>query len=125
MMINDQSKVHIQSEEGLKKQVDYLTEKMKEYRTKSNNMDALLIENDNLKLKVQALTAAEASFKSVGSEIDFLRQENKTLKVKNGALIAENGTHFMTRFDQQTEKRPHGRSVNDGSTTRSGIRQAN
>lgn len=100
MMINDQSKVHIESEAGLKKQVDYLTEKMKEYRTKSNNVDALLMENDNLKLKIQAMTAAEASYKSVGGEVDHLRQENKTLKVKNAALMAENGNSYFTRFDQ-------------------------
>ena len=93
-MINDQSKVFVEQEEGLKKQVDYLTAKMKEYREKSKDVESLRLENDNLKIRAQASTSLEANVKTMMNEIEHLRTENKGLKTKNQVLITENGTIF-------------------------------
>jgi hypothetical protein len=90
MMVGDHSRVLEQNEEGLKKQIAMLTDKMKEYRAKSKDAETLRLENEHLKIRAHAASTFESHNKNLGSEVEALRNEVQKLRVKNQALLAEN-----------------------------------
>ena len=92
MAVGDASRMESQiGEDGSRKQIEYLTEKLKEYRARAKEADRFRSENESLKMRAEAATSLEVGIKSVGSELEKLRDENKKLRVKNDALIKENG----------------------------------
>ena len=92
MATNDQSRIFTQGEDNYKKQIAYLTDKVKEYRDRGKDTDILRLENENLKIRAMAASTLESSSKNLVSEIENLRSENSKQKVKIQALLAENGT---------------------------------